>query len=193
MNAPVPEAPDRALPRVRIEARRRLLKAGVAAAPVLTTLVSRPVLGTQCTTCSAFTSMTGSRVAAYSACTGRSPDTWAGTKTWPDPYHASDKNGANGYSATLYHCTTTGLNGTTFSPNTMLVVMQSPDDGGVVSLGRYIAAALLNARLGVTPVLSEALVRGMWNDYLARGYFEPTAGVRWGAADLVRYIRSTMS
>src|SRR5690349_1726624 len=103
MNEPVTPSGDRASPAVARQVRRRLLKAGVAAAPVLTTLVSRPVLGTQCTTCSAFTSMTGSRVSAYSACTGRSPETWAGTKTWPDPYHASDKNGANGYSATLYH------------------------------------------------------------------------------------------
>jgi len=54
------------------------------------------------------------------------------------------------------------------------------------------AAALLNARSGRTPVLTEATVRNMWNDLINRGYFEPTAGVRWGATQIISYIRTTM-
>jgi hypothetical protein len=32
----------------------------------------------------------------------------------------------------------------------------------------------------------------MWNSYLAAGYYEPTAGVRWGAPQIVAYIQTTM-
>jgi hypothetical protein len=35
-------------------------------------------------------------------------------------------------------------------------------------------------------------VRRLWNDYVALGYFEPTAGVQWGPAQIVAYIKSTM-
>jgi hypothetical protein len=53
-------------------------------------------------------------------------------------------------------------------------------------------AALLNARAGRTPVLTEGAVRNMWNDIINRGFFEPTAGIRWGATEIVSYLRTTM-
>lgn len=71
-------------------------------------------------------------------------------------------------------------------------VMNLSDDGGTRSLGRYIAAALLNARGGRTSVLDEPYVRRMWNDFLANGFYEPTAGVHWGAAQIVTYLKSTI-
>jgi hypothetical protein len=52
---------------------------------------------------------------------------------------------------------------------------------------------LLNAKAGLTPVLDEARVRAMWNDFVLRGRFEPTAGVSWGAAEIVTYIKSTIA
>jgi hypothetical protein len=52
---------------------------------------------------------------------------------------------------------------------------------------------LLNARAGRSPMLSEAVVRNMWNDLINRGYFEPTAGVRWGAAEIAAYIQTTIA
>lgn len=63
------------------------------------------------------------------------------------------------------------------------------DMGG---LGRYMVAAMLNAAAGRTPVLTQVAVRNMWNDLISRGYFEPTAGVRWGASELISYLRTTM-
>jgi hypothetical protein len=172
-----------------------MLRAGIATAPVLMTLASRPVLGSvQCTTCSAYGSINASTAGtAPTACAGKTPTMWtASTTSWPTPYYPTTKHGTNGYDATLYHCTTTGLGGTTFASTTLYNVMCLADDGGVHSLGRYIGAALLNARLGLTPVLTEALVRRLWNDYVALGYFEPTAGVQWGPAQIVAYIKSTM-
>jgi hypothetical protein len=70
--------------------------------------------------------------------------------------------------------------------------MSLADDGSICTLGRYIAAALLNARSGLTPVLNESNVRGMWNGYIASGYFQPAAGIKWGAAEIVAYIKTTL-
>ena len=57
----------------------------------------------------------------------------------------------------------------------------------------YIVAALLNARAGRTPMLNETYVRAMWNDLINRGYYEPTAGIRWGATEIVAYIKTTIA
>ena len=65
-------------------------------------------------------------------------------------------------------------------------------DSSGAGLGRYVVAALLNAKAGRTPVLSEFGVRSMWNDYVSRGYYEPTGGVQWGAAQIVAYLKTTM-
>lgn len=186
-----PRLPDDAL--AAPLSRRRLLKGSLSAAPVLMTLASRPVIAGQCVPCSAWSSLSGSLATKnLASCAGKSPTTWVATATWPDPYHPTTKNGSKGWDATLYHCTTTGLSGTIFSPSTMLAVMQLSDDNGMRTLGRYTAAALLNARLGLTPVLTETTVRAMWNDLLTRGYFEPTAGVRWGSAQIVAYLKTTI-
>jgi hypothetical protein len=63
---------------------------------------------------------------------------------------------------------------------------------GVTSLGRYIVAAMLNACSGRTPVLSQAAVRAMWNDMVNLGYYEPTGGIRWGAREIISYLKTTM-
>jgi hypothetical protein len=94
---------------------------------------------------------------------------------------------------TRFHSTTTGLGGKVFGNHTMLDVLQQTAGGGdYATLGRYIASALLNAASGRTPFLPQASIRKMWNDVLSLGYFEPTAGVRWDAGQVVTYLRSTM-
>jgi hypothetical protein len=174
-----------------VPTRRRLLKAGLAAAPVAATLSSRPVLGGPTPTVSARPSLGASFAAVKSAASGRSPEQWAETQTWPDPYYAADESGTA--TATPYHGSGTGLAGTAFAGSTMLAVMQLPDDDDVQTLGRYIGAALLNAREGLTSALDEAGVREMWNLFATRRYYEPVEGVRWDAQDIVTYIRSTIA
>ena len=61
------------------------------------------------------------------------------------------------------------------------------------NLGMHIVAALLNAKKGYTPVLTELDVVNMWNEWASKGYFEPTANVRWNSAQIVQYIVSTFS
>lgn len=94
---------------------------------------------------------------------------------------------------THFHSKTTGLSGWVFQNATMLdVLRQSAGGGNYQALGRYVAAALLNAAAGRTPYLDASTIRQMWNDIVARGYFEPTAGVRWGPLEVTAYLRSTM-
>ncbi|MHB1051592.1 MAG: hypothetical protein ACYCZT_00775 [Thiobacillus sp.] len=65
--------------------------------------------------------------------------------------------------------------------------LKDPDN-----LGAHIVAALLNAEMGYTTgVLSEAQVINMWSEWVSKGYFEPTASVKWYSADIVRYIKTT--
>jgi len=179
----------------RSDERRRLLRAAVAAGPVLMTIASKPVLGqTACLTASA-TSAGSTAARQASVCSGLTPSQWKSQATqWPSPYYATtQKSASGGQQATLFHCPTTGLNGRTYGDRTMLEVIDFAEGGaGASSLGRYIVAALLNARSGRTPVLTEAGVRAMWNDTINLGYYEATAGVRWGAAQCIAYLKTTM-
>jgi len=62
------------------------------------------------------------------------------------------------------------------------------------NLGAHIVAALLNAATNkTTGVLPDTLVIAMWNEWLTKGYFEPTAGVQWDADLIVKYIKTTFS
>jgi hypothetical protein len=94
--------------------------------------------------------------------------------------------------ATPFHSSITLFNGTQFGTKTMLQVMNLAG-GGYERLGCYISAALLNAKAGLTPVLSEADVQNIWNEYCTKGYFEPTGGVQWGPDQIVAYLQTTMT
>lgn len=95
--------------------------------------------------------------------------------------------------ATHFHSRTTGLDGRVFGSQTMLdVLQQNAGGGGYSALGSYVAAALLNAASGRTSFLKDVTIRTMWNDLVSKGYFEPTAGVRWNADQILTYLRSTM-
>jgi hypothetical protein len=218
--------------------RRKLLRGGLAAAPVLMTVASRPVLGQVACTASAITSinMQSSLNHNCSITSGFSPEKWKTLAAqWPSPYSgtsaATSTSGvtqkstttnkallqqqlaaAAGYTtgttttssgstttssssvtATPYHCSTTGLGGHVFANKSMIEVIDLMQSGGLNSLGRYIVAALLNARSGRTPMLTETNVRAMWNDLINRGYYEPTAGIRWGATEILAYIKTTIA
>ena len=202
-------APD---PAPSSDERRRLLRGGLAAGPVLMTVMSRPVLGqTNCGNPSVAQSLsTGTSLhpgcVGTNISTGYSPTRWISRSTsWPSPYSATSPQGqssawgqttyssTNSQTATLFHSPTTGFQGTVFGNGTMLDVLKQQAGGaGYAMLGMYVTAALLNAAAGRTPFLSEATVRAMWNDLLIQGYYEPTAGIRWGATQVITYLQSTM-
>ncbi|MFI4888572.1 MAG: hypothetical protein ACHP7B_07455, partial [Burkholderiales bacterium] len=171
----------------------------LAVAPVLMTVASRPVLGQSCVAASAMGSMPTSGTHAVQFCSGLTPDQWkAIAGQWPTPYCGSAQQSTYqslvyNRQPTLFHCPTTGFGGRVFGSDTMLNVIGLTQGGrSLDSLGPYITAALLNARAGRTPVLNETGVRNMWNDLINRGYYEPAANIRWTAANIVAYLKTTM-
>lgn len=181
-------------------ARRKLLKGGVAA-PLIATIVSPPVLGaTLCRTPSAAGSA-GSTAHQHVACTGLSTGYWVShPQIWPSPYVSANASthvagvGGTGrivQSSTKFHSADTGFKGNFFGGKPLSEVMQLPDTG-IYGLGRACATALLNTAAGRIPVLTETAVRAMWNDYITRGYYEPSAGVKWDDSKIVKYLQTTI-
>jgi len=88
-----PSSPKSDAPGVT-NSRRRILRVGAGSAPIILTLLSRPVLGVNCSTASAVGStLHSSHSPQISSCSGLSVSTWTAASTqWPNPY---TKNGAN--------------------------------------------------------------------------------------------------
>ena len=206
--------------------RRRLLGRGLGAAPVLLTLVSRPVLGGgsyggggnwggdtgKCYAPSGFASMPTSQHGKKTYCSGCKPSYWSncdvskGGNPWPSPYCATgsyDRWG-NWQQPTKFRQPFSPCSGS-YQTCTMLDALNlgggSGQWGGSYGqwgssqqsqVAQYCTAALLNAASGWTPVLTEARVKGIWSEYCTKGFFEPTAGVKWYGDDIVAYLSSTM-
>jgi hypothetical protein len=160
--------------------RRRWLQAGLSAPPVVMTVVSRPVLGaTQfCVPPSAYVSLPTSTPGMYGDCSGNGPDTWKDANGWPQQYPQSRKFNRD------------------FSPplddNPTYLQMLSGDN----DVAKYIVAAKLNLVAGLVPegVLSAATLQHIWGEYATSGGFKPTtSGATWGPAEIVDYLRSTMT
>jgi hypothetical protein len=180
-----------------LERRRQLIKGGLSA-PVLMTIASRQALGAnfECKTASGFSSINQSAHGTPPLCSGRTPAYWKQEQyfgQWRSPYlPVATEIGSIIYPATLFGGPTTGFNAGPFSDKTMLEVLNT-DGGDAFALGRHITAALLNAAAGLTPVLTTSQVVGMWNEYVSKGYFEPTAGVHWDAAKVIEYLGTTQT
>ena len=178
-------------------ARRRLLKGGAAATPLLWAIATRPARAafTECQSPSAWGSMHASGPnSTVQVCSGRSCEYWqdsAHFDKWPHPYYPTTDASLGGYTASAFHAT--GCRGGHFGGKTMLEVLQMSGEGGYANMGAHITAALLNAAAGMTPVLTVPQVLELWNDCSGQGYYEPTAGVRWGPEEVVTYLRSTMA
>ena len=176
--------------------RRRLLQGSLGVAPLLT-LVSRPVLGNiQCHTASGFHSMPTSQHGQPTVCTGRTPGYWKQEQhfdAWVG-YYPTTVTGAGGHQATLFGSV---FSLSPYAPETTLLNVLATEGGPPDDVGRHICAALLNVTAGLAPVLTIPRLQTIWREYMmtgggGAGYFEPTAGVRWYHADIVRYLTSTM-
>jgi len=95
-----------------------------------------------------------------------------------------------GYTVTSYN-KKTGYT-TKFEPYTLMQVMWMGGNMDPYQFGAHMCAALLNARSGWTDCLTEHAVKTMWNECDQKGYYEPTAGVKWYPQDCVEYLKSTM-
>ena len=183
-----PPAPDSDLS----TGRRRLLQGGLGAAPVLMTLVSRPVLAQRtglCTSPSGFVSLNASNAGRNVACTGRSPTFWAGGSQagnqWPFPYQS------------LQPRPNTPFN-TVFAPyqpyasKSLLDVVKFPAGSAAPdSVARDIVASYLNALANLTPPLSPVVVKDIWAEFIQTGFFSPSSGGHWNAAEIIDYLSTT--
>jgi hypothetical protein len=179
----------------RFALRRRLIRGGLAAGPVLMTVASRPVMAQDCTTSSAHTSLSGSRQVTTASCNGGSPAYWISqtpAQTTKQTSYLMEARGA-GQPATTFGSIFTSLYG--YGDLSLLQVLQAGhsalDKSG---LAAHLVAAVLNAQAGFTPpsVLSVGKAQDIWADYNRLGYFEPTAGVRWDSAQTIDWLKTTM-
>jgi hypothetical protein len=174
--------------------RRRLLQGGLAAAPVLMTLVSRPVLAqSTCTTPSGYVSANASTAGRGVACLGRTPGYWKQSQhfdDWRPPYYPTNVPGPGGHKATLFD--------SVFAPHypkkTLLDVLDPQVVGGGPpnDVARHIVAAMLNVAAGWAPVLTVPVVKAMWSEYLNTGTFSPSSGASWNHGELMDYLLTTM-
>lgn len=200
-------------PPVADDSRRRFTKSGLAASGVILTLASRPVLGQwACQSPSGFQSGNVSPHGTPPSCSGLTPG-YYGThpEEWQqwgyDPGTCSATNRRGGKNTTSTSCTHIAdwSNGTLFSAAfhcsgfatgytgySMMQVIWMNGRQDAYQLGAHIVAALLNAKSGKTPVLTEQAVKDIFNEWAAKNYYEPTAGVQWTAEDIVTYLKTTM-
>lgn len=201
------------------ESRRRFGKSGLAASGVILTLASQPVLGQwACLSPSGFQSGNASPHGQPPLCDGRTPGYWQAKKDWPSPCTTGTCSNAKNLSSNdpvdwmggtpfcgTFNCGTYGAHYQSAclpvkkgpckrtNPLSLMQILLLGGKDDRYQLGAHIVAALLNAQMGWTnPVLTPQAVKAMFNEWGAKGYYEPSAGVQWSAADIVFYLQTTM-
>lgn len=185
------------------ESRRHFTKSSLLVPGVLLTLTSRSVMGGDfmCKTPSGFLSGNVSTHGTPTTCSGLSPGYWGNHPAqWPVPYlpgkckedhctKASDWSGGTRF-CNVFNCSGRGA---IYAQYSMMQVIWLPGNLDPYQLGAHVVAAVLNSRMGLTPILTEAQVTNIFNEWNINGFFEPTAGVKWYAPEIVTYLQSTQS
>jgi len=173
--------------------RRRLLQAGIASAPVVMTVASRPVLAAGCDSPSGFTSLSQSHPGP-GTCTGKGPISWTSNKdNWPPPYNSGPD--ADPKFSVLFGSAVTGV--PSFNPDKKLSYVMAQPTTAPWGLAQYIIAAYFNAlsgAYGTSTLLSTTTVINIWSDYSKSGdgTYSPRAGATWSYLEIVAYLKSTM-
>ena len=183
--------------------RRRFLGAGTAAAPFVLTLVSQPALGVTCFTPSRSMSRNTSlsQQGKFGECTdAESPGNYKTQKVqggnayrWPSsvlptaPFHPTFFQGSIAGETSF----TSGSNNTGTS-KTLAEVLSINVSGNVA---KHIIAAYLNKLGGNGAVIPDSAItlagiKNMWAEYATKGFYEPMAGIKWYAQDIVNYLIS---
>ena len=90
-----------------------------------------------------------------------------------------------------------------YENKTLSEVLRLSSNSGKEGLARHLVAAYLNALKGLTPreVLDVPTIKSIWTSFVARGYYEPTAGIRWfpdyaepasPGGGLIAWLKTTM-
>lgn len=199
--------------------RRRFTRASLGVAPVVLALMHRPALAqTVCASPSGFESANLSNRPNETLCNGGTPSFWLNTSTnWPAPYLRYDEsmdkmppktNRMQNVEAWDYKVSggtrivdafpgyAMGLSQYGNRDLTMmqLMLLQANQGSDRYRLGCHLVAALLNAAMGWTEVLSEADVIKIWNDHYSGGGFQPTGAAQpWSEEKIMMYLQSTMT
>lgn len=165
-------------------ARRRFTRAGVAASGVLLTLQSQPGMACEvCTTPSGYLSGgLQSFRGAKPVCAGRNSRYWA-SHGWPTGC------AKEALFTKVFACGASTSK--TYGSSTQLAIIQgkSWDANGI---GRLLMACYLNVRAGISTFQTVPMLQKIWSEYQSKGYYTPTAGVRWNGAQIANYLQRTM-
>lgn len=182
------------------ESRRRFTKAGLAVSGVLMTIAARSALGEGIAESpSAFASPGLSRHGPPPAGAGLSPGYWknaapAGNHKNPVPPwpFSPDTPFVNVFpGAAAYPGADFGNPGATF-----IGLLDTPNPYDINQLGRDFVTAYLNAISGLSPFLAPnpsdaaAKIVNMFEELLTQGYFVPSAGIKWYAAQVQTYLEA---
>ncbi|WP_417070319.1 hypothetical protein [Niveibacterium terrae] len=173
--------------------RRKILVAGGTIAPIVLTLVSRPVLGNggQCISPSATLSTSLShKEQKIGTCSGKSPGYWMNHPgDWPISTSTTFYSIFVAKGPTHFYRTV----GVSEVPMTMLEVLQANGTVDPQQMGAYFTAAYLAILKGwISPrALDQAKLIAMWTDWASTGYYHPYAGsTGWDAGQIKSYLTS---
>lgn len=177
--------------------RRKFTGAGLGVSAIFT-LASQPVLATGGKICKSPSGFHSLGFASFhgtpDTCTGKPPSYWCYKSEWECPelkkcFHDHFKRGSHcDYGHSDYTHSTNGptckevMKGQFWSNG-----WAKPDP-----VGRECSATLLNIRYGYIPssVCTETKLITLWYEFKDKGYCQPTAGVNWYAADIVKWCQS---
>lgn len=182
--------------------RRRFLGAGAAATPFLLTLVSQPALGVTCFTPSRSLSRNTSlsQQGKDAECTGaESPGNYKSQQSAGSAYHWPAAVPPTTLMHPLFYMG--GVQGVTKFTKTVnnqevsKTLGEALQDHAAGQVHFHLIAAYLNKMGGngaVIPdkVLTAQGILSMWQEYATKGYYEPMAGIKWYATEIVTYLTS---
>lgn len=170
-------------------ARRRFIHGVGVAVPVIMTVKSSSALAAQCFAPSAAASIAllQSRLDREQLnCLGRTPGFWKNAARPDHPNHSYwvTAGGEGILFAAIF--------GSGYPGKTLKEVLNMGGNANYEALARHLVAAYLNLKINWVPetVLSLQDLVDMWNG--RTGSYSPTAGVTWGAGQIVTYLKTTM-
>jgi hypothetical protein len=174
--------------------RRRFGKAGAGvSAGVIMTLVSQPGMA-QTALCVSASGAASANLSTHSdhlvPCQGVSAGFW---KNHPEAWAAANTKTDTKFSAVFTTRTSRTAPLNTYSCIEVCdpsVVANGADPDNVAM---HTMATLLNVRSGRIGFLTENQVLAIWNSYAQNGMYQPTVGITWSGAQIVDYLKKTMS
>jgi hypothetical protein len=185
---------------VRRNARRRLLKGGLSAAPVVLTVTSRPVLaggggggGGTCHGPTGFHSANLSREVGETPCNWPKPNDWCkdNCNDWPSScktYKTQKFTDVFGCKDSQGH-----IKSDYKDYSTCWDVIRSNNSADSVVIGKLLMASLLNCRqYGLKYPMTEAQVKEIWLEHNNGGFRPGSDTQAWDAAKVKKYLWYTM-